>query len=712
MTFNSVYGRILVCAALCGALAVAVVAATPPNVAPSAAPNATALPELDEIVVAAKTVIRLDDFVELPKYDSVSLSPSGTRLAMGWIDVNNYSRAISIYEFPSMKPVITHGIGAEFSASDVRWAGENRLLLQANWPLRGLLRIWEPLGMIRLIDPDGGKPHNINGEAMSSRDPLPLLRREEEAVAIAARTLQPSTGKLASRNSMGPVRLVSMLSGQPDQILFQTTRANDRGGNTDSSGAFLLNLKDNKQTRVATLPLPGGQFVTGPDHRVALATGVNARNETVVYYLPEKDRAQGTDWQLVTSSKTGERGLRPVAWSGNGEEYFALDGRGGPTQAVVMWNATTNATRLLHRNANVDLDKVSLDPSDRPWMFTGVDHFPVYWYPDPEHPLARLHRAVVQKARDELVEITSASDDMTSAVVRVTSPRRPPIYMPVNTKNVTTMAPSSFSYPTLRGTRLAQVDPIEFRARDGLVIRGYLTTPEDGNGKPRTGLPLLVIAHDGPLAEPAGPGYEFERQLFASRGYAVLQVNHRGTRGRGAAFEKAGNGKWGREVQSDFADGVLWAIKDGVADGKRVCFYGIGYGAYSAMVTAAREPDLFKCVIGVGGIYDLPRFLGAGKKELPVALQQVLGTDMTELDTRSPVNMAASIKAKVFLMPQNEDEYIPEEQSLRMRTALKDAGNIAKWEPIGTQYDGQQVTATRAATYDKMLRFLEESLGK
>jgi dipeptidyl aminopeptidase/acylaminoacyl peptidase len=701
VNIDSKIKTVLACTALACAVTAAAVAATPQGI----------LDELDEVTVSAKTIIKLDDFVEFPRYDSVTLSPSGTRLATGWININDYSRAISIYEFPSMKPVINYAIGAEYSASNVRWANEKRLLLQANWPLRGVLHIWEPLGMIRLIDPDGGKPFDIFAEAMSSRDALPPLRREEEAVAAAARDYQAPAGKLALRNSMGPVRTVTLRTDKPDQIMVQTTRANDRNGNTDGSGVFLLTLKNNKQTRVATLPLNGGQVVTGPGNQVALVTGVNAKNETVVYYLPENARAQGREWQLVASSSSGERGLRPVAWTGTGEEYYALDGRGGKTRAVVIWNAATNAQRLLYRHPAADMDNFTLDPSGKPYVFSGTDHFPVYWYPDPEHPLARLQRAVVQKVRDNLVEIVSASDDLNSAVVRVASARRPPTYLALNTKSAGSMAPPLFSYPTLRGTRLAQLDPIEFSARDGLPIRGYLTTPEDGSGKPRKKLPLVVIAQDGPGDKPPGPGFEYLRQLLASRGYAVLQVNHRGSSGRGAAFERAGDGKWGREVQDDYADGVHWAIRDGVADANRVCFYGIGYGAFSAMIAAAREPELFKCVIGLGGVYDLPRLLGDGKKEVPAALQQTLGNDMKELAARSPLNLAASIKARVYLLPQSKDEYFPADQSLSMRTALKDAGNTAQMETINGEF-GYPSTADRAATYTKILRFLEQSIGQ
>ena len=228
----------------------------------------------------------------------------------------------------------------------------------------------------------------------------------------------------------------------------------------------------------------------------------------------------------------------------------------------------------------------------------------------------------------------------------------------------------------------------------------------------RTGLPLVVIAHEGPHGKPADLSYEFERQLFASRGYAVLQINARGSSGRGVAFERADHGRWGQEVQDDFIDGVRWAIKDGVAEAGRVCFYGIGYGAFSAMTAAARDPGLFQCVVGVGGVYDLPRMLGEGNTPLPPRLRLVFGEDMTELASRSPVNHAAAIKASVLLMPQERDELVPAEQSAGMRNALREAGNSPRWELLGQEYNGQHTPESRARGYNRILRFLEEHIGK
>lgn len=329
MLVESRVTRLFASATLLGSVAAAVIAATPAPVA--APPPAAKLVELDEVLVIPRNVLPLKDFLNLPRYGSVALSPSGTRLAVGWVaNEVDYRLLVGLNELPSMKSLNTTALGAEYNGSDLSFANENRLLLQTNWRTRGLRRLHEPVGMLMTTDLDGGKPHYINREAVSAGDPLAMQRRDEEEVAATARAYDADQASISTRDSLGPVRFISRVAGKPEQLLIQTTRANQRSGSTAGTGAYLYNLRDNKQTQVATLPLSGAQLVTGPEARVALATGVNARNETVVYYLPENVRAGGKAWQLLTSSPAGERGLRPIAWTGSGEEYYALDGRNLP----------------------------------------------------------------------------------------------------------------------------------------------------------------------------------------------------------------------------------------------------------------------------------------------------------------------------------------------------------------------------------------------
>jgi dipeptidyl aminopeptidase/acylaminoacyl peptidase len=689
-------------------LAVALAATLP------AIPAEPEFQELDEVTVVSTVPRPLEDYVEFPQYDSVTISPKGTRVVLGWTE-NTYYRELYFVEFPSMEKIFKKEMLQFLGVADVRWVGEDRVLVQPDWPDHGFLRIRLPLYSIFLTDENGHNIEEINPTPPRFLRPIDELQRDEAVDSgprqyNTGRTDNPQNGKNPDRKALGPVRVIEARTGVPDMALFQTMRT-DRDGDTDGYGAFTLNVRDGTQKRVAMLPLPYGEMIVGPDHKVAVLSGVTARNEAVVYYLEPEAREAGKDWKVRVKTGAGQRGLRPVAWSGNGEEYYALDGSDMPTRGVVLWNAETNARKLLYRDPDVDMDHVALAPDGEPWMFWGNGHFPVYWYPDPEHPLARLHQSLVKEYPDELLEVTSATDDLSHAVVRIGSARRPWAYLIVETATAKRLKGMK-TFPRLRGTRLAPVDAIEYRARDGLIVHAYLTTPMDVNGQPRTGLPLIVIAHDQPGDAPVNYDYEVERQLLASRGYAVLQVNHRGLSGRGRAYERLGDGQWGAAVSDDFADAVRWAIQDGVAAADHVCFYGSGYGALTAITAAARNPDLFQCVIGLEGVYDLPMLFGQNGLKMSPAQKQILGTDMERLAAISPVNNAGTIKAKVLLLHQKNDDEAPIEQASAMRTALKTVGNAPQWEQLAIDGMGYFAPFNRADLYRTMLRFLNRQIGQ
>ena len=154
-----------------------------------------------------------------------------------------------------------------------------------------------------------------------------------------------------------------------------------------------------------------------------------------------------------------------------------------------------------------------------------------------------------------------------------------------------------------------------------------------------------------------------DAQFLASRGYAVLQVNYRGSGGRGSTFLHAGFRKWGTRIQDDLADGVRWAVSEGIADAKRVCVYGASFGGYAAMMSAIRSPDLFKCAVGYAGIYDLSMMYDKGdilESRFGLAyLDEVIGNDQAELKANSPVNLADKLQAAVLIVHGEADERAP-----------------------------------------------------
>ena len=150
---------------------------------------------------------------------------------------------------------------------------------------------------------------------------------------------------------------------------------------------------------------------------------------------------------------------------------------------------------------------------------------------------------------------------------------------------------------------LSPMKPFEFQSRDGLTLRGYITIPKGSKGK---NIPLIVNPHGGPFGVRDSWGYNPDTQFLASLGYAVVQVNFRGSGGYGRKFEQAGyDGKWGHEMQNDITDTVNHFIEEGVADASRVCIYGGSYGGYATMAGLTFTPDLYKCGVNVVGVTDV-----------------------------------------------------------------------------------------------------------
>lgn len=254
---------------------------------------------------------------------------------------------------------------------------------------------------------------------------------------------------------------------------------------------------------------------------------------------------------------------------------------------------------------------------------------------------------------------------------------------------------------------------VKFKARDGLMLDGVLTVPATaGQGAP---LPMILLPHGGPHADGDGWAFDTDAQFLANRGYLVLQVNYRGGTGRGNAFERAGYRQWGEKIQDDLVDGVRWAIDQGLADRSRICSYGASFGAYAAMMVQVKAPDLFRCAVGVAGIYDLQMMYTKGDINQSASgtnyLQRVIGRDAADLSAHSPVSLAERIKAPVLLVHGEEDERAPFAQAKSLRAALTRSGNAPEWMAVPKEGHGFYKDANQIAFYRTLEGFLAKQLG-
>ena len=227
---------------------------------------------------------------------------------------------------------------------------------------------------------------------------------------------------------------------------------------------------------------------------------------------------------------------------------------------------------------------------------------------------------------------------------------------------------------------------------------------------------MVLLPHGGPHGYADEWFYDNDAQFLASRGYAVLQVNFRGSGGRGPGHETAGYRQWGGRMIDDIVDGARWMVAQGTVDEKRICSYGGSFGAYAAAMSAIRAPELIKCVVGYAGVYDLPliyeeRDALQGRKSYRY-YQKVLGQDMAQLAAYSPSRLADKLTAPVLLVHGSADEVTPPVQVQAMRDALIKAGRPPEWFYVSGEGHGFYAQKNRQAFYEKLEAFLAKHIGK
>jgi len=235
------------------------------------------------------------------------------------------------------------------------------------------------------------------------------------------------------------------------------------------------------------------------------------------------------------------------------------------------------------------------------------------------------------------------------------------------------------SRPWLVPETLAERRPVRISSRDGLVLRSYLTLPV---GSSERGLPMVLVVHGGPWARDSW-GWDPQAQFLANRGYAVLQVNYRGSTGFGKAFTHAAEREFAGKMHDDLIDGVDWAIAEGIADPDRIAIYGGSYGGYAALVGATFTPDVFAAAISVVGPSNLVTLV----RSFPAYWRPLLaGTwfrfvgdpenpeDLADLEARSPINRADAIRAPLLVIQGANDPRVTKQESDQIVEALERRG--------------------------------------
>jgi dipeptidyl aminopeptidase/acylaminoacyl peptidase len=628
----------------------------------------------------------IGDYTRFSQYESMQISPSGDRIAVTRRDEKTES--LVVLELDSLQPITNSNFGRRTHIAGFFWVTDDRLLVEPAQYFPGLADGYVPTGEIVGIDADGGGVELLFG--------------------LRSRRTRPGSHIRAGEEVQLPGRVIDVLPEDDDHVIVQSMGWDYEG---EYNRAYRMDVRGGRLVRLARSPIRNGDFVTDADNEVALLAGTNDAG-----YLDVYDLSAGADAEPV--HRQGEDGglLEPrSAWpepAADGSPRFLVAERiEGDTLGLALWTPASGALESLARHPSVDVDSWLLDQTQRVYAVRFLDHFPTWYYPDPEHPLARLHAGLRAANPGDDVSIFNVTEDGARAVAYLHGPRRPGIYLVMDVPGLAVLRRLS-TRPWQQREELAPMEPFAVEARAGTELRGYISEPP---GRPSGPRPMVVLVHGGPHGIYDRWGFDPDVQLLVSRGYSVLQVNYRGSGGRGAAFERSGHGRWGAEMQDDVTDAVRWAIHSGAADPDRVCIMGGSYGAYAALTGAYREPDLYRCAIGSAGVYDLELMFERGDIRTAMKgqayLERVLGEDKALLRAWSPVHNAERIRAAVLLAHGDLDERAPIEHALRMRRALTRAGNAPVWIRRRREGHGFYQEGNRREYWEEVLAFLDAHMG-
>lgn len=620
-------------------------------------------------------------FIRKDKFESIKISPGGEYLA-ATVPLEDRT-VLAIIRRADNQLTGTFALAKNSHVSGFWWVNPGRVVLSV---AEKFGQLDQPLGTGELfaMDADGGKATVLVGYRIGTQQVGSNIQQKkpEQVHAFLVDSL-PADDK-------GVVVSIWPWSDDP------FTRAER------------LDVYTGRRTPIARAPVRNADFTTDNLGQVRFAHGAGIDNARKLYYRDGK----GSDWQLVNDEAVSKRAEHPLGFNRDQTiAYLQVEQASGP-DAVVAWNIATGERKEVLRNPNVDPDSIvySQDSDMVPVGVVFADGTPSVRFFADDVPEARLYRSLEAAFPGEAVKVTSRTADGKLALVQVSSDRNPGDFYLFNVeakKLDYALSRRDWLDPDAMGA----TQPVKLSARDGTDLHGFLTLPKGASGKQ---MPMVVLPHGGPFGIRDYWGFDPETQLLASAGYAVLQVNFRGSGGYGRSFHQAGAREWGKSMQDDVTDATRWAVQQGIADPQRICLYGASYGAYASLTGVAKEPDLYRCAAGYVGVYDLGMMHTRGDIQRrgsgETYLNEWIGP-RNGLASVSPVNMAERIKVPVFLAAGGEDERAPVQHTELMERRLKAAGVPVETLYKKTEGHGFYKPENQQEYYTRLLAFFNRHLG-
>ncbi len=455
------------------------------------------------------------------------------------------------------------------------------------------------------------------------------------------------------------------------------------------------------------------------DHDLAVRLGVRQSPEGGLTLMRAEE---GGAWTALTQIPADDAfTTQPIGFDGAGRAVYMTDSRGRDTAALTVLNVTSGETRALAQTDRADISQLLIHPTTREPIAFAAEQARLEWTAiDPAY--APDIAFLTEQTQGDFT-VVSMTDDARTWIVHVDGPQQPGVYYRYEAGPARALTGLFDTRPALAPYTLAATRPVEIRARDGLTLVSYLTLPPqaltDARGAPVTPPPMVLLVHGGPWARDSY-GFNAMHQWLANRGYAVLSVNYRGSRGFGKAFMNAAIGEFAGAMHEDLIDAVNWAVAEGFADPQRVAIAGGSYGGYAALVGLSFTPDTFACGVDIVG----PSSLVTLVESFPPYWKPFLATSWlrfvgdpadvqqrADMLNRSPITRVDAITKPLLIGQGENDPRVTKRESDQLVAAMSERGLPVTYVNFPDEGHGFARPQNRLGFYAVMETFLAQCLG-
>ena len=617
--------------------------------------------------LAKSNQLHYKDIVSIPDVSEVVLAPDGKHIAYTVRVDTETKQGVLVVLYNTEKGETKHLAFSEnekYVITDILWGNNDVLLVKAKFPAA---RYGTPTTETRLLKVD---IHTGKMDGVLSRSFFNKMTYVSNILST----------------------IIDILPEDDDHILMSLSGFNDGVGHS------VVKVAITKKGKTKIIRRPKRKiihWVTDAEHQVRIGLDLDETTYTVYELLKDGNLKKLWQFEAFSKEQIWPRGFG----KDNNVLYVETLHEGKDAIFKVDLTDPKLEKELVFYHQERDVSG-GLRRSKETREYVGIGYH--YW----DAKYKAFIKAIDKALPDTDNLLLDKSKDGNNYILFASSDNEPGMYLIGDRKNKT-LELFAYKYQKLAPELLAKKEKISYLARDGLKIEGFLTYPQ---GNKKENLPTIIFPHGGPISYDDG-GFDYWTQFFANKGYAVLQMNFRGSSGYGFNFMQQGLAAWGQAMQDDVEDGTRWLIKEGIANKDKICIIGASYGGYAALMGAIKTPELYQCVVSFAGVTDVEALVKAHRSYTNYDIvKKQIGDDFSKLWDVSPQKHADKIKAPVLLIHGTKDRVVRVEQSEDMFDEFEDEDKQVEYLEIEKADHYLSNNEHRLQTFAAMDKFLNTFL--